>query len=135
MAKDETMVKFVRYKGCTLSHLASSDPKNLSREKMYEVIREETRGEETYYILKGVEGSYPSEWFERITLFNKNKYVVVASKKPKIGQNLKCYKLTYRKGEAILTEHLTSIIEKVVEEGANIYSVETFEDDYIVQVG
>ena len=135
MAKDETMAKFVRYNGCTLSHFASSDPKNLSCEKTYEVTGVETKGDKTNYILKGLEGSYPVEWFERITLFKKNTYIVVANAEPKIGENLKCYKLTYRRGETILTEHRTNIIEKVIEVGANIYFAKTFEANYIVQVG
>lgn len=127
------MAQKVRYNGGTKQLYPCSDPTNLVVGKEYEVVCYVEHSWHAEYTLKGVEGSFNSTWFDKVSSKNKT-YMAFAHEVPAIGKSLHCYKMEFSNEKINFIEWFTSPIRNVHYMGDNIYHVSTRNSVYIVNL-
>ena len=127
------MAMKVRYNGGTESYVSCSDPKNLVKGAVYEVVDKKVSDGHTEYTLAGVEGEYNSVWFDEVT-DEKQVYMAISRRVPVVGKSYTCYKVNPTNKKVELNGCNTSTVKAVNYIGNDIYEVTTQNSTYIVKV-
>lgn len=122
------MEKIVCYNGKTKSFFDCTEPKELIRGRIYEVVNIVDYGFRYKYVLRGIKGSFDSNWFDEPKTFIATSYNI-----PKVGVSYECLILDFSKGEINLKPYRTSVVQSFSNVG-NLYKVVTSHSVYIVQV-
>ena len=124
------MAKRVIYNGGTQSYKGCSDPSVLEEGKVYEVIREDDRGFQTDYTLRGIKGTFNSVWFNEA--FPKT-YLAISRNIPIKGKQMLDFE-RFEKGKGWVKIKNTSVIQEISKVGIDMYKVHTQNTTYMVQI-
>lgn len=118
----------VKYIGGIESYAGCSDPKLLTLEQEYEVVKVDKKPWQTNYFLKGVSGSFNSLWFETI----RETYFAYSKDIPVVGKHYFCFRLSKMNSssEFVQTSPVISV-EQILEK---IYKVITNNSIYLVMI-
>ena len=134
------MSKVVRYNGGKDSYGGSfTNPTMLVTGKEYELLYSKQHAWSTEYILKGVQGTFNSCWFDEVgqPADYPPTFLAVSHNFPTIGERLECYKAEYdarHGGTPNFVSWSTSKVTDIRELGTNTYYVKTLNSVYIVSV-
>jgi len=123
-------MKKVVYNGGTESFFGcSGNPKDLTVGKIYEVLKENDRGYQTDYTLKGVRGAFNSVWFTTL----RPTYFAVGETIPVVGESYHCKKVA-TEGIPRREGWITSVVRSVEPIGVDAYKVITMNSIYLVKI-
>ena len=112
--------------------LGGGNPAKLVVGKQYIVATEYNRGKNLFFILQGVEGSFPSSWFDIMPY--SSVFIAFSKTVPAVGLKCRCYRFTFKLQQPTWQACLTTPVEDVILLGCNIYEVTTCNSIYIIQV-
>ena len=125
----------VRYNGGRESLYWSSNPKNLTVGRIYDVVSIKDLGFQTNFLIEddtGEYGEFNSVWFQEIA---EKAFLAVSRKRPVEGERLHCTVVqTENENPSSKMEVRTSTVKNVRYLGNSIYDVRTKKSRYIVTV-
>lgn len=135
------MNKQVIYNGGTKTKDSCDSSSLLQKGKQYELVQVIPLYFQSNYVLKGVEGSFNSAWFDEVTSAYKEEYIATSSYEPIVGCGFRCYRIV-KKGRFIkkiavqkITTSPVISVEKIMTSALSVlYKVETQHSIYYVQI-
>lgn len=126
-------MKRVVYKGGSQGEHGFTEATELKKGQIYEVVSEEIELEETFYILKGVDGKFNSKWFYEI--LSTPIYLAFSSQIPVEGERYMCIRMNSDKQGNIHRDVCkTSKVLKVHPINTDTYEIVTKNSIYVVKI-